>query len=208
MALTRAYGGRKVQPTGRETPRARLPFFLPGHRGDAAFAQVGQQMSERISARISAAIRDQRESQGITRDELAAAVREAGAPDSFTTAALRNVESGRRDTSVDELVWLAVALRVSVRDLLGEHVDLFRPEDRPPDCGPVESATRDAVDDLDNLAGHQLALAESGYALARQLDAGAGMAAAAVAKELRATLKEIWDLAPPEAEKEDELGPE
>jgi hypothetical protein len=54
--------------------------------------------------------------------------------------------------------------------------------------GPVERATRRDVKTLGGLAGVQGSLAEAAYRLARTLDEGAGLATAAVARELRATL--------------------
>lgn len=166
-------------------------------------------MSEPITARITEQIRSIRQARGITRDELAALARAAGAPDSFTTAALRNLEIGRRAATVDELVWLATGLRVPARQLLGEHAGLFGADDKPdPDRGEVESAARRFVQDLAELDGHQLTLAESAYALARALDGDAGMAAAAMARELRATLKEIRDRLPiDDDDDDDDLGP-
>lgn len=165
-------------------------------------------MSGTISDRISAQVREIRQVQGTTRDELAALTRAAGAPDSFTTAALRNLEIGRRQPTVDEALWLAVALRVPVRQLLGEHACLFGAEQKgPADCGPIESAARAAMQQLVGLDGHQLTLAESAYALARTLDNDAGMAAAAVGRELRATLNDIWDGVPDDDDDDDDLGP-
>lgn len=165
-------------------------------------------MSEPISGRISALLTEIRRAQGATRDELAALARSAGAPESFTTAALRNLEIGRRATTVDELVWLAAALRVPPRQLLGEHAGLFGQDEKPDiDGGPVETAARAAIQELPHLTGHQLALAQSAYALARTLDGDAGMAAAAVGRELRATLKDIWDAVPDDDDDEDDFGP-
>ena len=57
-----------------------------------------------------------------------------------------------------------------------------------PKRGPVERATRRDVRGLGELAGIQHALAEAAFNLAKSLDAGAGLATAAVARELRATL--------------------
>lgn len=165
-------------------------------------------MSELISAQITSLAREIRVTQGITRDELAAAVRSAGAPASFTTAVLRNLEIGRRAPTLDELIWLAHALQVPVRQLLGSHAALFGADAEQPTCGNVEAATRKAVQEFVDLDGHQLALAESAYVLARTLDDGAGMAAAAVAKQHAAALKEIRDTAPIGDGDEDPLGAE
>ncbi|MCW6010328.1 helix-turn-helix transcriptional regulator [Micromonospora sp. CPCC 205371] len=167
-------------------------------------------MSEPISAGITAQIVAARRRQGSTRDEVAAAAQAAGAPTSFTTAALRNLESGRRAPSVDELVWLAAALATPVRELLGEQRHLFGADVAVrPECGPVEDATRRAAEQLGALDGHEAALMEGAYVLARALDAGAGMATAAVHKEYRATLAALWeDRAGDEDDDDDEdLGP-
>lgn len=165
-------------------------------------------MTDRVSARVTAQVRDIRETQGVTREELAAAARSAGAPDTFTARALRSLESDRRAPSVDELLWLAEALNMPVRELLAEHAALFgADEKRAPECGPVEEATRLAIEGLGALAGRDAALAEAAYALAKKLDGDAGMAAAAVSKELRAVLDAIWQGHDDEDEDEDDLGP-
>lgn len=61
--------------------------------------------------------------------------------------------------------------------------------------GPVESKVRQDVAAL--MCAHPMgeALAEMSYALARALDDGAGMAAAAINRELRANLTELADMA-------------
>lgn len=58
-------------------------------------------------------------------------------------------------------------------------------------CGPVETKVRADVDAL--VSSHPMgeALAELAFTLARTLDQGAGMAVAAVGRELRATLAEL-----------------
>lgn len=164
-------------------------------------------MSDAISATISGNVRDTRVVKGISRDDLAAAARAAGAPDQFTTAALRNLETGRRAVTVDETLWLSSALGVPIPQLLAEHAELFGTIIPPGGGGQVEAATRKAIDGLADIDGRSLALAEGAYALARKLDDDAGMAAAAVLKELRATLTEIWAAAGVDDEDEDDLGP-
>jgi transcriptional regulator with XRE-family HTH domain len=165
-------------------------------------------VSEPISAAITAALRVARERVGSTRDDVAEAVRTAGAPASFTASALRNLESGRRAPTLDELVWLAAALTTTPRALLGEHGALFgADEPAQPYAGPVEAVTRAGVAELDDLDGHQMALAESAYALARQLDGDAGMATAAIARELRAHLADIWADAAADDDDDVDLGP-
>jgi transcriptional regulator with XRE-family HTH domain len=169
-------------------------------------------MTGPITAAITAEITSRRQAQGLTRDEVSAAARAAGAPDTLTRAALRNIEIGRRSVAVDELVWLAAALNTPVWDLLGEHAALFgqveaKPSD--PDVGAVTDAVHRAVEQLgdDDLVDQAPVLVETALALARQLDDGAGMAAAAISKELRATLDAIWAGAVNDDDDEDNLGP-
>lgn len=68
---------------------------------------------------------------------------------------------------------------------------------REPDCipGPVELQVRADIDAM--ITAHPAAesLAEMSYALARQLDTGAGFAAAGLNRELRANLAELSRLA-------------
>jgi hypothetical protein len=61
------------------------------------------------------------------------------------------------------------------------------------DLGEVEAAVRAVVAELGELDGVQPALAAAAYMLARQLDSGAGMATAAVARELRETLRALTE---------------
>lgn len=77
------------------------------------------------------------------------------------------------------------------KSVLDEVSDSAPAPGRPPRRGPVETATRAALAELD-LAGRDAVLAEAAYTLASKLDNDAGMAAAAVSKELRATLDQIW----------------
>jgi hypothetical protein len=57
--------------------------------------------------------------------------------------------------------------------------------------GPIEANTRRDIDAL--ISTHKMgeALAETAFNLARALDQGAGLATAAIARELRATLTEL-----------------
>ncbi|MBM7083613.1 helix-turn-helix domain-containing protein [Micromonospora humidisoli] len=167
-------------------------------------------MTEPISAAISAAIAAARTAHGGTRDDVAAAARAAGAPATFTAAALRNLEIGRRSPSVDDLLWLAAALNVPVRQLLAEHADLFGHEAyRPPECGAVEDATRSAVEDLGELTGRQEALAQLAYSLAADIDGeGDRRQPAQLARALTDTLDQLWQLKPAPTEEEDGLGAE
>lgn len=57
--------------------------------------------------------------------------------------------------------------------------------------GPLEMRVRLDIGLLGDLTGVQGSLAETAYTLARQLDEGAGMGTASVARELRLVLAEI-----------------
>jgi hypothetical protein len=63
------------------------------------------------------------------------------------------------------------------------------------DQGPVETAVRGDLDQLDLVGPVARSLAETAFNLARKLDGDAGMATAAVARELRETLKAIAEAA-------------
>lgn len=160
-----------------------------------------------ITAAISAQITAVRQAHGSTRDDVAAAAQAAGAPGTFTAAALRNLETGRRAASVDELLWLAAALEVPVRQLLGEHACLFGQDPRAAAYGPVEQATRQGVEELGELSGRQDALAELAYALAGELDGqGERRQPAQLAKALTDAMDRLWDLRPVQIEEDDGLG--
>ncbi|MFF5988150.1 hypothetical protein [Prauserella flavalba] len=171
------------------------------------------EVSERVtvlSDAIAEAIRAARKREGATRAEFAAAAWEAGAPASLTAAVVGYIETGRRDkdgrrrreVSVDELVWLASAADTTPLGLLGELAPMLG-GDEPPACprcegkqGPVELAVRDDVGKLGPLEGTEPSLAATAYALAAGVDgqgAEEGRQVAALAKELRATLKAIED---------------
>jgi hypothetical protein len=59
------------------------------------------------------------------------------------------------------------------------------------DAGPVETATRSDIEAVVTVHPMGEALAAMAISLARTLDEGAGMAAAAVSRELRATLDDL-----------------
>lgn len=59
--------------------------------------------------------------------------------------------------------------------------------------GHLERVVHTGVDELGDLNGMQRALAETAFTLARSLDVGAGMATAAVSRELRATLQALME---------------
>lgn len=68
--------------------------------------------------------------------------------------------------------------------------------DEVADCGPLEAKTRAAVEELGDLDGVQATLAELAFALAERMDRGAkGMAAAAIAREIRETLRAMTEAA-------------
>ena len=78
-----------------------------------------------------------------------------------------------------------------------------RPDEPPRDTAPtcVVDAVRRVTDDAPSVAAAHDALVAIALTLAWKLDEGAGMATAAVASELRATLDQIL----PEVEADDEL---
>lgn len=59
------------------------------------------------------------------------------------------------------------------------------------EIGPVEAQVRKYIESLTDLSVLQLTYAEIGFNLARKLDRGAGMATAAVGRELRELLAAI-----------------
>ncbi|MFI7042665.1 hypothetical protein ACIBI0_38810 [Microbispora rosea] len=71
----------------------------------------------------------------------------------------------------------------------------MEPDPPPVIQGPLERAVRGDVDALGLVSSTSRSLAELSFNLARKLDDGAGMATAAVAKELRETLKDMAEQA-------------
>jgi hypothetical protein len=61
------------------------------------------------------------------------------------------------------------------------------------ETGPVERAVREDVDQMDLTGPLCRSYAESAFNLARKLDSDAGMATAAVARELRETLRVLQE---------------
>ncbi len=70
-------------------------------------------------------------------------------------------------------------------------------DDQPEEAayGPVETAVRGDVDALEVVGSVARSLAATAFNLARKLDTDAGMATAAVARELRETLKALAEAA-------------
>lgn len=180
-------------------------------------------MSDRITSisdAISAAIRDHRKRQGMTREELAQELWDVGAPQSMSAAVVGYIETGRRgkdgarrrEVTVDELVLIAAALSTPVRDMLGEHAEKFGFEDAPacPDCvaqaeagGPVLQQVRADVARLDALIEFEPSLAVMAFALAAEVDRR-GDRLPALVKELRATLKALDEVRAPAPPGEDD----
>lgn len=147
-------------------------------------------MSDRItviSDVISAAMRDHRKRQGMTREELAGELWNVGAPQSMSAAVVGYIETGRRDkegarrreVSVDELVLIAAALSTPVRDLLGEHAENFGFDDAPPckECaerasrgGRVLAQAREDVEDMGELDEFEGTLVEALFVVAEAID--------------------------------------
>ncbi|MFG2070977.1 hypothetical protein ACGFKZ_29370 [Micromonospora tulbaghiae] len=169
---------------------------------------ASEPITARISAEVGAQVETERKRQSMTRVELAAAAVAAGAPETYTDAALRNAETARRGVSVDELLWLATALDVSPRDLLGEYADRFGASaSADPLAGEVETALRESLKELGDLDGALVPLAAQALVLARALDGDAGMAVAAVSKELRALVEKLWEGLDDEEEEGPDYGP-
>ena len=66
---------------------------------------------------------------------------------------------------------------------------------KQPQHGPVETAVRGDIDAIDVTGSTARSLAAAAINLAAKLDADAGMATAAVSRELRETLKALADAA-------------
>lgn len=165
-------------------------------------------------------IRDLRARAGMSRDELAVAARDYGAPDDFTANVVGFLERGRRGPTVVELLAIAQALEVSPLELLGDQANAFV-GDGPaaaecPSCGGqpgrLEQTTRDDLKALGDLMPIEPTLVETAYRLAAAVDAATGEAAAALprlTKELRATLEQIRAgrrAADPADDEDDDLG--
>lgn len=186
-------------------------FFSPGCTIRRELISVTSDRITSISDVIADRIRALRKREGLSREEVAAAARAAGAPVSCTATALGNIETGRRDqegrrrrdVSVDELVWLAAAAGQSPLALLGERAEAFGASTVDcPRCagerGQLESVVRADVAALGELQGLEFTHAQTAYVLAEAIDAGGGddgaKAIPALTKELRATIKALTDL--------------
>ncbi|WP_176929618.1 helix-turn-helix domain-containing protein [Lentzea albidocapillata] len=166
-------------------------------------------MSDRItviSDAIAAAIRDYRKRQGMTREELAVELWDAGAPQAMSAAVVGYIETGRRDkdgarrreVTVDELALFARAMKTTVAELLGEHASMLGLDQAPPcpSCerrkhsGPVQDQVRADVELFDELEDFEPTLVEVAYALAREIDTGSEKLPS-LTRELRHTLHEL-----------------
>lgn len=169
-----------------------------------------------IGAAIGTAIRDRirdlRDRAGMSRDELAELARDYGAPDNFTANVVGFLERGRRGPDVAEMLALAQALEVSPLELLGDQASAFiGAGPTAPTCprcdgqdGPVQRTVRQVVGKLGELKDMEPALAETAYALAKDIDSGGGEGGKllpSLTKELRATLTALKPgrVAPPTA---------
>lgn len=161
-----------------------------------------------LSDAAAEAVRALRKREGMTRAELAASARDAGAPASFSSTVVGYIETGRRDgdgrrrreVSLDELAHLAAAVGTTPLRLLGGHAAALGAEQTAP-CprcdaatGAVERAVRDDIAALGDLEGTEPGLAATAYALAAALDGDDDTRQTApLAKELRATLKAVCE---------------
>ena len=166
---------------------------------------IGAAISDVIGARI----RDLRERQRMSRDDLAAAAREAGAPETLTGTVIRFLETGRpgrdgrrtRFFTLDELLGLAAGLEAPPLELLGDAAVLIAGDAAPAGCpacdgspGALEKRVRADVAALEDLAELEPSLAETAYVLAAAIDAGGGEGGKqlpALTRELRACLEQI-----------------
>lgn len=162
-----------------------------------------------ISDVIGGRIRDLRERAGMSRDDLAAAARDAGAPEALTGTVIRFLETGRpgkdgqrtRFFNLDEMMALASALEISPLELLGDQAVLFvgsEPAQACPACaaqaGVLEQTVRVDLAQLGELAELEQTLVATAVRLAQAIDRATGDAEArlpALSKELRAALEQI-----------------
>lgn len=155
-------------------------------------------MSDQVSAQISAAVLDARSRSGASRESVIDAARRAGAPDRFTVPVLRNIEDGKRQPTVAEVLWLAAALEVPARDLVDADVaKAFAPAAAQHRAGPIEEELQAAISQIvaespDGLDGREATLAKTALSLAGVLDRGGTQSPAAVAREMRMILAEVW----------------
>ncbi|MFI6332927.1 hypothetical protein ACIBBG_32050 [Micromonospora chersina] len=163
-----------------------------------------------ISDVIGARIRDLRERAGMSRDDLATAAADAGAPAGLTGTVIRFLETGRpgkdgqrtRYFTLDELAALAAGLEVSPMELLGDQAVLFVGDAaRPAACptcaagdGEITRVVRADVDKLGKLGDLEPTLVATALRLAAAIDGATGEAAARLhhlTKELRATVEQL-----------------
>ncbi len=86
-----------------------------------------------VSRRVGARARDRRNDLGLTQRELAAAV-------GLTRSSIANIEAGRQEFSVANIVAIADALRTTVGALLGEEPQTAAPETRIRQAWQVDCA--------------------------------------------------------------------
>lgn len=181
-----------------------------------------------VSDRLGDRIRDLRTRIGMSQDDLAAAAREHGAGDSFSSTVVGFIESGRRREGrrtrllgLDELLPLAAALEVTPLELLGsDSAELFiggkaSVSVECPSClaspGHLEVVVRKDLADLGDLSTLEATLVETAFRLAAAIDEARGEAAKALpalTKELRATVEQLaaGRRRKPEADDEDDFG--
>ncbi|WP_319460078.1 helix-turn-helix transcriptional regulator [Micromonospora sp. RTP1Z1] len=181
-----------------------------------------------ISDVIGQRIRDLRERAGMSREDLAAAASEAGAPAGLTGTVIRFLETGRpgrdgqrtRYFTLDELAALAAGLEVTPMELLGDQAVLFVGQaGRPAACptcaagvGEMTRVVREDVDKLGELGELEPTLVATALRLAGAIDGATGEAAARLhllTRELRATVEQLTAARrrdEPDDDDEDEFG--
>ena len=163
-----------------------------------------------ISDVIGARITDLRKRAGMSREDLATAAAEAGAPAGLTGTVIRFLETGRpgrdgqrtRYFTLDELVALAAGLEVTPMELLGDQAVLFVGDAATPaacpSCaageGEMTRVVRADVGKLGELGDLEPTLVATALRIAGAIDGATGEAASRLhllTKELRATVEQL-----------------
>jgi transcriptional regulator with XRE-family HTH domain len=149
-----------------------------------------------VSDVVAARVRDLRKRARVSQKTLAAWARDLGAPSSFTATVVGFLETGRtrdgrrtRDFTIDEVLWLAAALKVSPLELLGDSM----PSGRARRSGFARALEQTLASDLGELAltGLDPSLATMAIRLARAIDQASPDQLPRLTRELRATIEQI-----------------
>lgn len=157
-----------------------------------------------ISDVIADRVRDLRQREGVSREELAERARAAGAPESFTAVVVGFLETGRpksgrrtRDFAIDEVAWCAAALQVAPARLFGDQWPAFAGAE-PAGCtrcageaGQIEATLRRDLDAMETLTGLEPSIAAAALRLAQEVDQATGEDVPRLMREFRATLVQL-----------------